>query len=93
MESMHTEGSNESPSQRPANKLRYGNVEAAIWKNTQNTEDGVGNEFFSVTLARKFRHEDEWKETKSFDERDLPTVAKIASDAHSWIQSAKLPKA
>lgn len=29
--------------------------------------------------------------TMIFDERDLPTVAKAANDAHTWIQGAKLP--
>ncbi len=73
----------------PVHKLRYGGVEAAIWKNLR---EGMSGEFFSVTLSKRFKHEEEWKESKSFDERDLPTLAKAANDAHTWIQGAKLPR-
>ena len=73
----------------PVHKLRYGSVDAAIWKNTR---EGLAGDFFGVTLSRRFKQGEEWKESKSFDERDLPTVAKAANDAHSWIQGAKLPR-
>jgi hypothetical protein len=73
----------------PVHKLRYGAVDAAVWKNIR---EGMEGEFFSVTLSKRFKHGEDWKESKSFDERDLPTVAKAANDAHSWIQGAKLPR-
>ena len=73
----------------PVHKLRYGAVDAAIWKNIR---EGMSGEFFSVTLSKRFKQGEDWKESKSFDERDLPTVAKAANDAHSWIQGAKLPR-
>ena len=40
--------------------------------------------------SRVFRKPDEtWSETDSFDDRDLPALAKAANDAHTWIHAAK----
>ena len=69
--------------QPPVHTLRYGNVQAAIWKNQSEQNQ---SEYFSVTLSRRFRQGEEWKDSKAFLKSDLPTVSKIAGDAHSWIQ-------
>lgn len=69
--------------QPPVHTLRYGSVQAAIWKNQNEKKDG---EYFSVTLSRRFRQGEEWKDSKAFLKSDLPTVSKITDDAHSWIQ-------
>lgn len=69
--------------QPPVHTLRYGSVQAAIWKNQNEKKEG---EYFSVTLSRRFRQGEEWKDSKAFLKSDLPTVSKIAGDAHSWIQ-------
>ena len=74
----------EQQSNRPEQSLRYGGVEAAIWRNK-----GENGDFLNTTFTRHFRQEDEWKQTDSFREQDLPTLSKIAADAHTVIQEIK----
>ncbi len=69
---------------RPEQSLRYGAVEAAIWRN-----NGENGDYLNTTVTRHYRQEEEWKQTESFREQDLPTLSKIAADAHSAIQSIK----
>ena len=70
---------------QPVHKLRYGNVSVAVWAN--NSSAGY---FFNTTCCRIYKNgSDEWGESTSFDDRDLPNLAKAANDAHSWIQQQK----
>lgn len=69
----------------PAHRIRYGAITATIWEN-----DGLDRSFFNTTFRRVYKKQDDtWSETDSFDDRDLPTLAKAAGDAHSWIQAAR----
>lgn len=70
--------------QPPVHRIRAGTVQASVWSNTS---DALQKEYFSVTFSRRFRQGEEWKESKSFHRNDLPTLAKIANDAHTWIQA------
>jgi hypothetical protein len=69
---------------RPEHNLRYGTVEAAIWRN-----QGEGGDFLNTTFTRHFRQGEDWKQTESFREQDLPTLSKLAADAHTAIQKMK----
>jgi hypothetical protein len=71
-------------SNKPVHKFRYGNVAAAIWAN--NSRAGY---FFNTTFARVYKEGEEWRESASFEDRDLPNLAKAAADAHSWIFQQK----
>jgi hypothetical protein len=66
--------------EKPMHKIRYGNISAAIWSNVG--ESGI---FHSVTFHRSFKDGERWRESRSFNERDLPNLTKVAADAHSWI--------
>jgi hypothetical protein len=67
---------------RPAQTIRYGAIKATIWRNP--TRNGV---MFSTTVTRSFKGEDEeWRESNSFGPSELPTVAKVLLDAHTWVQ-------
>jgi len=68
----------------PVHSFRYGNVEAAIWAN--NTTSGY---FYNTTFRRFYKDGEEWCESASFCDYDLPNLAKAAADAHSWIQQQK----
>ena len=46
------------------------------------TEKGT---FHNVTFARLYKDGDDWKQTESFGRDDLPLVAKVADQAHTWI--------
>lgn len=70
---------------QPVHRIRYGAVVAAVWSN-----NGSAGPFHTTTFRRTFKKSDDtWAESDSFDERDLPALAKAASDAHSWIYTAR----
>jgi hypothetical protein len=70
---------------QPVHRIRYGAVSVSVWEN-----DTLAGNFFSTSFRRVFKKPDDtWSETDSFDDRDLPALAKAAADAHSWIHAAK----
>ena len=71
---------------RPVHEIRLGRIKAAIWEN--DTQNGTRH---NVTLSRLYKDGDQWKDTTSFGRDDLPLVAKVPDQAHSWIfaQSAQ----
>ena len=69
---------------RPVHAFRYGNVDCSIW--TANSHAGY---FYHSTFKRVFKSGDEWGESTSFDDRDLPNLMKAAADAHTWIHQQK----
>lgn len=67
---------------RPVHEIRMGRIRAAIWQNQ--TDNGVRH---NVTMSRLYKDGDDWKDTTSFGRDDLPLVAKVCDQAHSWIYS------
>ena len=65
---------------QPVHEIRLGAVKAAIWENE--TSVGVRH---NVTISRLYKEGDEWRNTDSFGRDDLPLVAKVVDQAHSWI--------
>ncbi len=65
---------------RPVHEVRFGRIRAAIWQNE--TENGPRH---NVTLTRLYKDGDEWKDSTSFGRDDLPLVAKVCDQAHTWI--------
>lgn len=65
---------------RPVHEIRLGRVRAAIWEN--DTQNGVRH---NVTLSRLYRDDDQWKDSSSFGRDDLPLVAKVVDQVHTWI--------
>jgi hypothetical protein len=57
-----------------------GRIRAAIWENE--TENGTRH---NVTVSRLYKDGNAWKDSTSFGRDDLPLVAKICDQAHSWI--------
>lgn len=66
--------------QKPANEIRLGRIKATIWANK--TESGVRH---NVQVRRLYKDGDDWKESDSFGREDLPLVAKVLDQAHTWI--------
>ncbi len=66
--------------QQPVHEIRLGAVKAAIWENE--TSVGVRH---NVTVSRLYKDGEEWRNTDSFGRDDLPLVAKVVDQAHSWI--------
>lgn len=73
---------------RPVHEIRMGRVRAAIWQNR--TDNGIRH---NVTISRLYKEGDDWKDSSSFGRDDLPLVAKVCDQAHSWIfaQSSEKP--
>ena len=55
-------------------------IEVSIWKN-----EGQACSFYSVTHRRSYKQGDEWKESDSYGQDDLLTLAKLLDLAHTWI--------
>ena len=68
---------------RPVHEIRMGRVKAAIWEN--DTKHGARH---NVSITRIYKDGDQWKDSASFGRDDLPLVAKIADQAHTWIFQA-----
>ena len=65
---------------RPVHEIRLGRIRAAIWQNE--TENGTRH---NVTVTRLYKEGDKWKDSASFGRDDLPLVAKVCDQAHTWI--------
>jgi hypothetical protein len=72
----------------PVKTFRLGRIKAAVWENEADQK-----KYFNVTFARTYVDEAKnYHDTDSFGRDDLPLVAKLADQAHSFIfeQFAKL---
>ena len=69
---------------KPVHRLRYGNVVATVWAN--NSHAGY---FYDTTFHRIYRAGDQWGDSTTFEDRDLPNLAKAAGDVHTWIHQHK----
>ena len=65
---------------KPVHEIRIGRIKATIWENE--TQNGTRH---NVTVSRLYKDGDEWKDSASFGRDDLPLVAKVADQAHSYI--------
>ncbi|MCR9294826.1 MAG: hypothetical protein NXI32_19065 [bacterium] len=68
---------------KPVHEIRFGRIKAAIWEN--DTQNGTRH---NVTVSRIYKDADQWKDSTSFGRDDLPLVAKVVDQAHSWIYEA-----
>jgi hypothetical protein len=68
---------------KPAHKIQHRGIAVAIWKN-----DGKNGPFYSVTLSRRYKQGEQWKESSSYDEDDLLLLTELLAEAHSWIRGA-----
>ena len=66
---------------KPAHTARYGALKCTIWMN-----DSRNGPFYSTVITRSYKDGEDWRESPSFGQEDLPTLAKAALDAHSWIR-------
>ena len=57
---------------------------AAVWAN--NSQAGY---FYNTTFTRLYKDGDQWGDSASFEDRDLPNLAKAAADVHTWIYQQK----
>jgi hypothetical protein len=65
---------------KPIHEIRMGRIKAAIWQNE--TDNGIR---YNVTVGRLYKDGETWKQTESFGRDDLPVLAKVADQAHTFI--------
>ena len=68
----------------PAQKLRCGPVEVAIWAN-----EGKSGTFYNVTASRSFMTGEKRNYTSSFGLEDIPILEKLLAEAWTAIRNAK----
>ncbi len=64
---------------KPVHRERAGGIEIAVWRN----EGGKGP-WYSVTVSRSYKKDEEWKQADSFGADDLPLLTKLLDRAHNW---------
>ncbi|HEY0946545.1 MAG TPA: hypothetical protein VGD81_14805 [Opitutaceae bacterium] len=65
----------------PVQTFRLGRIKAAIWENEADQK-----KFYNVTFARTYVDDAKaYHDTDSFGRDDLPLVAKLADQAHTFI--------
>ena len=64
---------------KPIHEIRMGRIKAAIWQNE--TDNGIRYS----QVGRLYRDGESWKQTESFGRDDLPVLAKVADQAHTFI--------
>ena len=67
--------------QVPVKTFRLGRIKAAVWENESDQR-----KFYNVTFARTYMDSDKkFHDADSFGRDDLPLVAKLADQAHTFI--------
>ncbi len=65
----------------PVRTFRLGRIKAAVWENEADQK-----KFYNVTFVRTYMDADKnYHDTDSYGRDDLPLVAKLADQAHSFI--------
>ena len=73
---------------KPANRLRCGNIKATIWQNV--SEKGP---FFSTTFSRPFKDQaGAWRNGTSFSFTELEALVTVAREAKEWISAHALKR-
>ena len=70
----------------PVHEVRMGRIKGTVWLNETDTGPR-----YNTTFARLYRVDDEWRETGSFGRDDLPLLAKVADQVHTWIFTQSAP--
>ncbi|MEO6569022.1 MAG: hypothetical protein ABIO94_09700 [Opitutaceae bacterium] len=66
---------------RPVTTFRLGRIKAAVWENPSEQKM-----FYNVTFSRSYVDEEKrFHDANSFGRDDLPLVAKLADEAHTFI--------
>src|SRR5262245_60325289 len=69
---------------KPVHTIRHRSLKASIWKNS--TSKGP---MYKVMVVRSYREDEEWHDTHGFGFDELMNVAKLFSDAHTWISAER----
>ena len=67
---------------KPVKQFKLGRTVAAVWEH-----EHEGRTFFNVSFSQVFKQSDDapWRRGHSFGRDELPLVAKVADQAHTWM--------
>ena len=66
---------------KPTHEIKLGAIRATIWENATEDRDS----WFNVSLSRRYRSGEEWKETSTFRRDDLPVAMMALDMAYRWV--------
>ncbi len=67
----------------PAHKIRFSNLQVAIWRNVNRDK---GTVWYSIDPVRSYKDGDEtWKETSSLSPDDALIMAELLRQAFAWV--------
>jgi len=72
---------NEFEKKQPVKVVRSGKVVFSVWKNTNQD----GKVFYSTTIKKNYKKNDEWKTTQSFSRNDLPDISFCSQEVFTFI--------
>jgi hypothetical protein len=65
----------------PVKKIKIGGIEVAVWKNSSKE----GREFFTTTMERNYKIEEDWKKTNTLRDNDLPKAILALQKAFEFV--------
>ena len=68
---------------QPVQTFKIGHIDAAIWAKSNQS----GRVYYSVSIAKSYQKDNEWKKGYYFDADDLATVAELSRFCLHWILS------
>jgi hypothetical protein len=82
---MNNERNDKKEKNRPFHEIRFGSARAAIWKN----KTAQGFTRHSATVSKLFfdQEANQWRDTGSFDAKDLPQLIRVATLAYDFLHS------
>lgn len=76
----------EEKKNKPVKKFRAGAIEATVWKNSIEREDGGKSSYPTVSFQRNYKDKDgEWQTTSSLRRNDLPKASLVLKKAYEFI--------
>jgi hypothetical protein len=69
---------------KPAHKIPHRDLTVTIWKN-----EGEKTPWYSLTISRRYKQNDQWRDSSSIGEDDVLRVRQMLAEADAWIQSAR----
>ncbi len=74
----------ENVERKPEKKFSTGAISVAVWRN-ESTKDGNVQEFYTVTLDRRYNKDGKWQSTRSLRLNDLPKASLVLDEAYKWL--------
>lgn len=76
----------------PEKKFRSGPISVTIWKNRKKIGDDKVSYFYTITLERSYKKDNEWKSTNIYRTNDIPKVIVLLNKAYEYLVVQKSDK-